>query len=142
MRGTVLGVRGIFLVGLIATLTAPRAASAQIPADQSPADQRPGPVPRAVEVPAEASVPDGLEMTIIREDLIPGQFRIVDIQLDRAVDEEVLESIANVVRDGDDRSYQRTYIVYYLPGMEPGAGGWATSHFTPDLEVQVLEPAR
>jgi len=29
-------------------------------------------------------------------------------------------------------------IGYYLPGMEVGAGGWATTHFNPDLEIRVL----
>ena len=28
--------------------------------------------------------------------------------------------------------------MHYLPGMQVDAGGWATSHFTPNLEVSIL----
>ena len=28
--------------------------------------------------------------------------------------------------------------MHYLPGMEVNAGAWATSHFTPNLEVSIL----
>jgi hypothetical protein len=36
------------------------------------------------------------------------------------------------------RKYERVFICYYLPGMEVGAGAWATGHFNPELEVKVL----
>ena len=35
-------------------------------------------------------------------------------------------------------SYQRTFILYYLPDMTPGNGAWATTDFDPDLNVQIL----
>jgi hypothetical protein len=38
----------------------------------------------------------------------------------------------------DKNTYQRTFIGYYLPGMEVGAGSWATTHFNPNLEVEIL----
>ena len=34
--------------------------------------------------------------------------------------------------------YDRTFIEYYLPGMVDGCGAWATTHFTPRMEVVVL----
>lgn len=120
-------------------VSTPAPSRAQDPGDQQ--DQMPTPQAHEVEIPDEVPIPEDLRVVVIREDLIPGQFRILDIQLDRAVSEEVITTIANMLRDGDERSYERTYIVYYLPGMEPGAGGWATSHFDPDLEVRILEPA-
>ena len=40
------------------------------------------------------------------------------------------------------RHYERTFIVYYLPGMPVGGGGWATTHFDPALEVRILGLAR
>ncbi len=101
----------------------------------------PPPQPRRPFSPPEwAPFPDDLEIVVIREDEIPGQFRILDVELDRKVDAEVLETLANLLRDADDMVYLRTYIVYYVPGMEAGAGGWATSHFNPDLEVRILDP--
>ncbi len=86
-----------------------------------------------------APIPDDLEIVVIREDVIPGQFRILDVEISREVDEEMLAMIANLLRDADDMIYQRTYIVYYLPGMRSGEPGWATAHFLPELEVRLLD---
>jgi len=47
-------------------------------------------------------------------------------------------AIALKLRAGDSREYDRTFIVYYLPGMPVGAGGWATTHFDPTLDVRIL----
>ena len=100
----------------------------------------PPPHPRRPFTPPEwAPVPDDLAIVVIREDVIPGQFRILDVELSREVDTEMLAIIANLLRDADDMVYLRTYIVYYLPGMVSGAGGWATSHFLPDLEVRLVD---
>ena len=100
----------------------------------------PPPQPRQPFTPPDwAPVPQDLDIVVIREDVIPGQFRILDIELSREVDEEMLAVIANLLRDGDDMIYQRTYIVYYLPGMRSGTGGWATAHFLPDLEVRLID---
>ena len=100
----------------------------------------PPPQPRQPFTPPEwAPVPDDLGIVVIREDVIPGQFRILDVELSRKVDEEMIAIVANLLRDADDMVYLRTYIVYYLPGMVSGTGGWATSHFLPDLEVRLLD---
>jgi hypothetical protein len=99
------------------------------------------PFPERPFVPPDwAPIPDDLVITIVREDQIAGQFRILDITLNHEVDEVTLTALANLLRDADDVTYLRTYIVYYLPGMEPGSRGWATSHFLPELEVRLVEP--
>lgn len=98
------------------------------------------PQPRRPFTPPEwAPVPDDLGIVVIREDVIPGQFRILDVELSRKVDEEMLGIVANLLRDADDMVYLRTYIVYYLPGMVSGTRGWATSHFLPDLQVRLID---
>lgn len=33
---------------------------------------------------------------------------------------------------------RRFYIFYLLPGMKDGSGAWATSHFDPELNIQIL----
>lgn len=43
--------------------------------------------------------------------------------------------IANLLLDADDMVYELTYIVYYLLGVRSGKVGWATLHFSPDLEA-------
>lgn len=114
-------------------------ARAQQPVEPDPSLELP-PRPREpFEPPDWAPVPDDLDIAIIREDEIPGQFRILDVELSREVDEELLGIIATLLRDADDMPYMRTYIVFYLPGMRSGERGWATAHFLPDLEVRFVE---
>jgi len=64
--------------------------------------------------------------------------RSVDVRLKKKVSEEMLEGIAKEIRASNPRKFARTFIVYYLPEQTVGAGGWATSHFNPALEVNVL----
>lgn len=66
-----------------------------------------------------------------------GQKYELDIRLTKKVDERELKEIANELRR-ERKQYKRLWIFYYLPGMETGAGAWATTHFTPDLEISIL----
>lgn len=61
-----------------------------------------------------------------------------DIRLEEKIAEEEIEAIARAIHNGETRTYERIFITYYLPGMQVGAGAWATSHWNPDLEVRVL----
>lgn len=38
----------------------------------------------------------------------------------------------------DGSTFERMFVGYFLPGMKLNAGAWATTHFSPDLDVQVL----
>lgn len=87
--------------------------------------------------PAEP-VPADVAYTIINTNVIPGIKRSLDIRLNHRVEEDVLRSIATELKNADQNRYERTFIVYYLPKMEVGAGGWATTNFNPDLEVKIL----
>jgi len=57
----------------------------------------------------------------------------IDIRLQERVSKNELKKIAMDLRN--DEPETPFFITYYLPGMEPGSGAWATSHFTPDLEI-------
>lgn len=61
----------------------------------------------------------------------------VDVRLPQKVDEPALRRIAQAIQ-ATHRGYAKIWIAYYLPGMKPGAGAWATANFTPDLEVTIL----
>ena len=76
--------------------------------------------------------------SILSEEAIPGTKRSVDVLLQKKVTESALESIAHDIRSRASQEYDRTFVLYYLPGMEVGAGAWATSHFNPALEVRIL----
>lgn len=88
--------------------------------------------------PQELSVPPDLKYEIISEDTYQNERRSLDVRLSQKVGEDGLKELAQRFREQASGSYERTFIVYYLPGMEVDAGGWATSHFDPDLDVQIL----
>jgi len=64
--------------------------------------------------------------------------RSLDVRLNKKVSEDTLRTIALKLKAQDPRSYERTFICYYLPGMEVGSGAWATTHFNPNLDVKIL----
>jgi|GEM_PF-4393959 len=48
--------------------------------------------------------------------------------------------IAEEIREKAGRKkYNPLFTEYYLPGMIPGSGDYATSHYNPDLEMKVME---
>lgn len=91
-----------------------------------------------VAIQQEVPVPPDITYRIITEETIPNVKRSVDVRLNRRVSEDVLRTIAYEIRAKASNQYQRTFIVYYLPEMEIGAGAWASSHFNPDLKISIL----
>jgi len=63
--------------------------------------------------------------------------RSVTVRLDHKVSKKTLIQIAKRIKGMDKKQYQRTFILYYLPGMKIGMGAWATTHFNPGLKVVV-----
>ena len=61
-----------------------------------------------------------------------------DVRLEERVPESSIRNIAEEIKRREAEECERTFIVHYLPGMQVDAGSWATSHFTPNLEVQIL----
>ena len=68
--------------------------------------------------------------------------REVAILLQEPVSENELTVIANKIRDSKRKSYERTNTHFFLPGMKPGEGAWATANFNPDLEVSIFGATR
>lgn len=83
-------------------------------------------------------IPEDVTYTIIDKNIVPGAKRSLDIRLNRKVLKDVLAAIAMKLKNADPNSYDRTFIGYYLPDMQINAGYWATTHFNPHLEVQIL----
>ncbi|MCK4998179.1 MAG: hypothetical protein KAS23_01545 [Anaerohalosphaera sp.] len=75
---------------------------------------------------------------IVDSNIMPGIKRSLDVRLDKKVSEATLKKIAYELKAKDTRRYERTFICYYLPDMQVGAGAWATTHFDPNLEVKIL----
>jgi hypothetical protein len=85
-----------------------------------------------------ASIPADVSYSIIDSHTLPGVKRSLNVRLNKKVSQETLQAIALELKSQDSRRYDRTFIFYYLPGMTPGAGAWATTHFNLDLEVRIL----
>ncbi len=51
---------------------------------------------------------------------------------------EELGQLAKTLKRKLDKDYERIFISYYLPGVKVGFGAWATTHFDPDLKVNIL----
>jgi len=81
---------------------------------------------------------DDVTYSIIDSDTFLDYKRSLDVRLNKKVSEATLRTIALKLKAQDSRSYERTFICYYLPGMEVGAGAWATTHFNPNLKVKIL----
>lgn len=83
-------------------------------------------------------IPADVTCSIIDSDIMPGIKRSLDVRLNKKVSKGTLRAIALKLKAQDSRSYDRTFICYYLPDMEIGVGAWATTHFNPNLDVQIL----
>lgn len=113
--------------------TAPESAA---PTSQPTTPESTGPVSPAAT--ATPSIPADVAYSVIDTDIVPGIKRSLDVRLNKKVSEDVLHAIALELKTSDSRQYDRTFIVYYLPEMTVGAGGWATTHFDPALIVRII----
>jgi len=105
---------------------------------QTPAGRSSSRTPSSGETRSSPSIPSDVSYEIIQTDVIPGIKRSLDVRLSRKVDRASLRAIAQELKKRDSSRYQRTFILYYLPGMEVGAGAWASTHFNPALDVRIL----
>ena len=61
----------------------------------------------------------------------------LEIELSKKINKSELAGIANKLRS-TRMQYDRLWIFYFLPNMNHKSGAWATTHFTPKLEVNIL----
>jgi hypothetical protein len=77
-------------------------------------------------------------VTIVSKHIVPNKKRGLDVRLEKKITKEALADVAVKIKNADKNKYERTFITYYLPNMEVGAGAWASTHFNPNLEVSIL----
>ncbi len=78
------------------------------------------------------------DYTIINEDLDKLFNKTsVEIRLKEEVSKTDLKNIAQEIKDSR-KDFDKIWIFYFLPGQEPGNGAWATTHFKPELNVEIL----
>ena len=90
------------------------------------------------ESPSEKTIPDDIGYNIIKDEKKRDIKRSIEVSLNKKVSREILKEIALNLKQGDSRSYKRTFIGYFLAGKEKNNGYWATTHFNPDLEVRII----
>lgn len=88
--------------------------------------------------PVFAETFQGVRYTVIEKSNLRSIKGRIDIRLGEKVTKDFLNKLALKLRDAEPRKYDRLFITYYLPGMIPGSGAWATSHFNPNLKVKIL----
>lgn len=84
-----------------------------------------------------STIPADVTYSIIDSDTYLDWKRSLDVRLNKKVSKATLRAIALKLKSQDSRNYERTFICYYLPDMEVGAGAYATTHFNPNLEVRI-----
>jgi len=86
----------------------------------------------------QTTIPEDITYpTIDVEEAIPYK-RSVDVRISRRVNENELKAIAETIKNKYPSDCNRTFIFYFLPGTVVGTDVcWATSHFEPDLDVQI-----
>lgn len=62
----------------------------------------------------------------------------LDVRLSQRVERAKLIEIANELHQYPENKQPRLFILYYLPGMVIDTGAWASTHFTPNLEVRII----
>jgi hypothetical protein len=62
---------------------------------------------------------------------------VLEIELKEKVSEKQLKKIAKELKKSR-KNYEHLWISYTLAEMKVGSGAWATSHFTPKLEIKIL----
>lgn len=90
----------------------------------------------AISVSAETF--QGVNYTVIEKTNLGTVNGSIVIRLEKKVTKDLLHKLALNLKKAQPRKYVRLFIEYYLPGMTPGSGAWATSHFNPNLEIRIL----
>ncbi len=84
------------------------------------------------------SLPENLDIEVISCSETSHTKVSLEVRLSRRVTKQELTDLAHGLwKQNEGNQHERTFILYYLPGMEVGAGAWATTHFNPDLEVKI-----
>lgn len=94
--------------------------------------------PKTVQSAKVAQIPSDVAYSIISENVVPGIKRTLVVRLNKEISHDVLGTIGYEIKKADKNSYKRTFIFYYLPGMQVNATAWATTHFNPNLEVKIF----
>ena len=86
---------------------------------------------------SSSNVLEKYDCKIIETDTSGTAKKSIDIRIQKQITEVQLTEVADYLRS-QNKQYERLFIVYILPDMVLDSGAWATTHFNPDLEVNIL----
>ncbi len=81
----------------------------------------------------DIAIPSDVQYNIIRDEHTSIK-RVVEIVLNKRINEKTLKDIGLKIRQGNEK----TYIGYFLSKQTVGYGYWARTNFTPNLEVKIV----
>ncbi|WP_430403805.1 hypothetical protein [Fluviicola sp.] len=85
-----------------------------------------------------SNLPKGVEYSIINEDRNDNLSKTnINIHLNKKVNESTLKIIAEELKS-ERSDLTNLWIFYYLNDMTTGSVAWATSHYSPDLEIEII----
>ena len=87
---------------------------------------------------AHGEIPSDVSYEIIKIERVGSIKCSLDVRINKKIDKNTLTEIAHELRNRENKKYDKIFICYYLPGMKIGSGAWATTHFNPDLKVEVI----
>jgi len=79
-----------------------------------------------------------LSYSITKDDTLMHIKRSVEIILSQKVSKVKLEKLAKIIKNKDANKYERTFIGYYIDDSSPKNTYWATTHYNPNLEINIL----
>lgn len=76
-------------------------------------------------------------MEVVDDTTFRGVKRSVQVVIPFKLEEASLIVVGRVIRELAKKPAEKTFITYYLPGMDLDGTCWASTHFVPDLEVRI-----
>lgn len=75
----------------------------------------------------------------ILEDTVKSNIkRTVEVELPERLDEVELKRLAEHIKGLSNKEVERTFIGYRIAGNDPKQAYWATTHYNPNLEVNIM----
>lgn len=87
---------------------------------------------------SKSNVSNDLKYSIIKDDSKRDIKRVVQIMLQDHINESTLKKIALEVKNNSAKSYQRTFIGYFVKSENKDLGYWATTNFNPTLKINII----
>ena len=134
----------VLLVGLVLVGCDSRSPNAGQPQTADSDKSRAAPRPQTTKpLPSRATALDQLISYAVIERAETRNIKVsydlrVDLVDGRLPSEAELAAISRHLH-AKERTHERTFVLFYLPGMPPGAGAFATAHHNPSLKVKVLD---